>query len=1056
MRTKIKASLYFCTLIISGLFAQENLGNEVAYELSLVNKMLGDEYFQLNQRDSARHYYNQGQNAVKKVDPDEKLISPESLELLERDIEYRQKLLESHFDFWGVNASGKPTNPVQAYSNLKKNIDKLQEVYREITLIYNEVEDNEDQLSQAEAQATWNQYTRERFEIDESRFQLIRDFQEKTIDESNARLEDIINRQKQIDLESNQNRAAISNAVASMNDAILQGVKQVAGLPPEFEAIDPTTDRSLEERMLNTGLAMLGDESSVLSQQFGEVSTHLQEFRKIYTYTDSLYDHFENVKEIGKQINDALQKPTLNGLLELGTTIYSQLPEEAQELWRSAVLTSKPVGLLIELSEGSEELKKAVASELGALIGDAEELEALLTQYIDEHSDEASALYNGFLKELNGASLSVSGQEVVIETIIRNWPRAFLQQSDNRFVQYLKEKLQIATIPQLRERLKSTTISELPEISFSNGQLTVSEPPLSLDLMNYLNLPRESPAETGAEQLKTELKRVVGRLKVAQQDLLDQVIAKLPVLNIEQLIGEYLPLSGGQVSSSSKESLFSNITSRLNAETKKEVLGQMASLQVGSEFVSDNIDKTSNMPANPKSYSVPRSDRGDQLMEMAMAGALNYLAPGATAALQVWDKFNEVEGLVQKQNRLMSELKELTIEQLQMESRLDNARLQLGIATLEQEVAVLMQRAAKSQYDIYTSQLVRNVNRITARRAKIGLRLSYYYYLAEILRRDYYILDKSSQLWFDSRIEDLIRSNPQNLRYALDEDILLFNWLDRSIETQRGKLDSLTVHWERLAQLISDNCDFCKEHEQTTKVQQTHSIKLSELVPAYQWEAFLEWKNSTLEYDFDLYFSISPQLELINKKHHNIRVVRVRIGAMGPQGSIPLLGHFVLEHPGISWDFGGVEPEVEYLKIKPSSSLSDGYNSAGAPAGNYPRAFDLEELINRWNTENGRSLRPFEGYGLYTIWKLELAKTADIANVDDVYLRFAYQYLLEEERPKEAPYKVVLTLESGLEVEIENSRLETIGNRATIDKFLTSKVMGSDLLQSHEIKHIQK
>lgn len=1037
--------------------AQENLGNRICYEIALLDKMIADEHFMISEKDSALFYYKEAENYIKTVDPDGQIVYKSYIELLNKDINYKQQLIKNRFDFYGVSASGKPHNPIRAYQDLKTNIESLKNVYNDISTLYENIEESKDKLTEAEAKSEWNNYQQQTFEIDESRLNLLKEYQNKVISQSKSRMSYIHERQKELDNQSTQNRTAISNSVVSLNETIIQGIKIASGLPPELSTLDPSG--SLEDNMMNIGIAMIYDENSPLFNQFGEVSKELNEFRKIYYYADSIYSKLKDYEKILKHIDQTLKKPTFDKLMDLGGMIYQELPPAEQQMWKTNLIELKPMALLLDVSNESQTLKSAIINELSSILGNTNEIEALLIQFIDANGNEAKTIYLNYLKEINNIELKDNSLEIIIETIIRNWPKAFLDKSNIDLIEYAKLEFGVANIPQLCEKLNTFKMEDLPALKIENGILTSKTPSLSIDLKEYLNIPSENTIESSSAALKNELTQFINDIGKAQNEVLNLAMKQIPVFDIEIFIGKYFTALEGNASQELKNNFFTNVIEKMPTEEKNIVFEKMVNIQIGSEFFEANASKSVDQHLVNENLHSKESEKGNQLMNMAFSGALTYLSPGVAIALNIWNKVNEIEGLVDKQNKIVSEFKQLTVEQLQLEDKLENARVQLGVSQAEQEVAILMQKASREQYEIYNQQMAQKLKYINKNRAKISIRLGYYYYIAEILRRNYYVLDKSLQTWFNTTIFDMVQSNPQNARFSLDQDILLFNWLDRNIETQRGKLDSLTMHWDKIGQLINDNCDLCKENSVTLLSQQTETIKISEVVPNYMWNEFLEWKKSMFDNDFKFYFSLTPSMKLLGRRQANVRILMVRIaGVQNNQGTlkpVPIGNKFSLEHLGMSWVFINGKLTQDYMVAHRNSSLFSGYNSENLPQQitpyNWPRSFNLDELQIKWSTIGGINDRPFEGYGFYANWELELENSPINKALDDVYLRFAYHYVEEDAFKTERDYDIVFIMNSGLEVSINKGELETIGNQRMVDQFLSKVTTNSDIYKQHKI-----
>src|SRR5690348_4417906 len=100
-------------------------------------------------------------------------------------------------------------------------------------------------------------------------------------------------------------------------------------------------------------------------------------------------------------------------------------------------------------------------------------------------------------------------------------------------------------------------------------------------------------------------------------------------------------------------------------------------------------------------------------------------------------------------------------------------------------------------------------------------------------------LDRALATWVGDpnqergHITSEIRGDPDWARYALDSEILLYTWLDRSMEGQRLDIKALVTHWQRLAELAKRTCQthHCDGPERVVgEVGNTDEISIVELL----------------------------------------------------------------------------------------------------------------------------------------------------------------------------------------------------------------------------------
>lgn len=307
-----------------------------------------------------------------------------------------------------------------------------------------------------------------------------------------------------------------------------------------------------------------------------------------------------------------------------------------------------------------------------------------------------------------------------------------------------------------------------------------------------------------------------------------------------------------------------------------------------------------------------------------------------------------------------------------------------------------------------------------------------FFYYAERLREEYDALDWSLALWAGTqrgtrgKIAELIRSDPNNLRYAMDSQIHLFDWLNRDVEEQREDLQALTVHWLETTALADGICNqlACKSAgtQSQFELQRTSIIRVSQLLTAGDLQALKNWQAAKSNTSIDLWFLIHPSANLIPPQHENARIVDLQIGGLTQSPGVapqPVnLSRFELTHPGISYiAIGG----KIYRDTQPPKS------STSAQA---PHSLDLSLLKSRWTSSIPVAYDSrFEGYGPFTLWHLRLDPDETNYTAADIGLQITYQYFTEASVPR-SPY-VTAELDAlfkGVSVTLPPRLISTLGN----------------------------
>ncbi len=1052
-------AVLLCCLFTAGLvrMAEAQSGsasvNYFQYQTVLVDKMLADEYFMSDKPDSAKIYYERAGEELKDLVLDGTNVPVEFANLLKKEVEFRLMLISNHLDFWGSEFGAVPYNPIIAFNETKLLLKDFEDVYREIEILYERIDDDRDIIDQATLRSEWNRYHKGAHEINERRLKLIEDFEDKVISEAEVQISYYIERQKQLDQESKSNISEIDLTQDKLNKSLTQAVMQSAGVPPSLAQLDP--NNSLEENLLQVGKTMLSDPDSPLYTEFGDLSETLNDAYDLYLSADSIYQKIEDAKELASNVDQFIRKPTFDGFLRIGQQVYSELPPETQEEWKAVIVESKPVQLLFELSDESKELKASLVAAIREQMNDVERFEEILLDIIDAGEMEAQVLLKGVLAEIASINLNADARKDVLNIIVRNWPKAFIRKGNSDFVDKLKQELGVPTEDELKARLMQAGIRNIPSLRIENGTIYLSDLAEGISIQEVLKIPSTRDIERASGQVKDELKRLIRDVRGAQAEILEVVMNEFPVFDIEQQLDAFF----GNNPDNKKKELFDGAIAKLPSNDRDEVLKMAACTDAGARLVAAVPENVRNPEVSEQITSAANASNGDAAMNMLVGAGLNYLAPGAGVALSLIDQFASLEVLFEKQEAINREMNQLTAKLIETENLLSRSRKKLGVAKAEAQMSVLMQRAAKSQVEGNDAIMVRKLGQLTQTRAKIGVRLSYFYYLAEELRSAYYKLDQSTRIWYGVPVLDLIRENPQNYRYAMDEDVLLYNWLDRDIEGQRVNIDSLVYHWKFLVSAISQNCTACRAGVEQLNVQESGGIQLSEILPESEWKRFEQWKASGLG-DLQLRFDLSPGSEIINPDFNNVRVVDVRIGGVRKEnnGQVPvsLEGFFSLIHPGIAWIYENGTPSEDLMIFKESSVISDGYKNqlpAQANNNNWPARFG-DEPRNRWNVPGGTALSPFEGYALYTIWTLELKNTAQNRSLDDIWLRFAYQFGDKGDTGLKRNYQVHLITASGMTVMVPDNQLRFFSDVAQVEDYFQKFIEGNALFTEYKINKL--
>ena len=136
-------------------------------------------------------------------------------------------------------------------------------------------------------------------------------------------------------------------------------------------------------------------------------------------------------------------------------------------------------------------------------------------------------------------------------------------------------------------------------------------------------------------------------------------------------------------------------------------------------------------------------------------------------------------------------------------------------------------------------------------------------------------------------VVQMIKSDPRNLRLALDPQIHLFGWLDRQGEATRTDVDRLMLHWRQLVRLSKDLCQTqgCTPGAgRLGQAAQTKLLHLTELVPQGEVLRFRRWQEGSSDERFRTRILMHPALEGFPPAYRNLRFIDLRAGWLGAGG----------------------------------------------------------------------------------------------------------------------------------------------------------------------------
>lgn len=451
------------------------------------------------------------------------------------------------------------------------------------------------------------------------------------------------------------------------------------------------------------------------------------------------------------------------------------------------------------------------------------------------------------------------------------------------------------------------------------------------------------------------------------------------------------------------------------------VLDDLAKVQAGLAAANEANaqSRQAALDAGAPADAQPGSPPGS-LEEAYLTAALNAAFPGAGVAVNV------VKGFLTSMDALdqMKEAGQKIQAAAEAESRFMDLTHKNEVAQeiigQETQLALQILKVRDLQLALYSAKSESLQASEAQRRERAQIRLPLFFLTLEQLRESFDLLDVAIQRWagFEASpsgaIADLIRTDPQNIRYATDSSIHLFTWLGRAGEGTRTDIDAALVHWEQLVRLAEDSCKVvgCDiGGVVTSEVRQTRPLDMRDMMTAQDRARFSRWRecfrkrpenpDESCKDQPDTFAAVvRPRGAQIytSSADYNLRVVEIRAGYGSPED----LGQFgerlniahglTIRHPGVSTVLNRHgRPLVEYLMPHSSQSFD-----RIAP-------FDLAELGLRWNRAEPPQRRGFEGYGLLSDWLILLDAASFMRQGNETaFLRFAYHAMRRDNAMTEA------------------------------------------------------
>lgn len=1019
------------------------------------------------------------------VDEDPEGPARNRINLLAKDIEFRTELLSIGEDFWGGSITGAPSIPPVHLAAMTSLLSQLEGLAKEVREIEGRLDDKALKALELSSQAASAEGDIRASLPSADRIDILRRQAEQRVTTATAQIGLIQARQKEIEGEQTRLSAQIDSLSAGINKALVTAIGNYLGVPPEIQSV--AGGGSVEEafksyvgaqagELLNdpdllTSFGGVGQSAALYVQRVQEVKREVEGYVK---KAEEVRSTIEKSKGYVEDFKAVLRHPTAENLTRIGSKVFEQVakgsPEHAAKLRRGFCLIverQKPIAALLEQAREpgilSDKIRGGVVEGLRQLPGFDGRVRDYLRIVIAEVSPGRRVSWIADLLR-RGGEVRLPPEQAdqlktqLVRSIAELWPRTVIAKMPDhhrrRLLNELRRRFGVGSQEELVDRIQEIAIPRLA-VHVDRISITIGD-----DVYPVVEWPEMTQALLELQAFEIEIGKVQPRLeaavsRLADADALRETIAKeilrqIPFgtleKEVEQLRGR--ALESKKVWDGTLAHMGETIGADCNANDETAI-GGLVAMQAGARMAVEIGEaraaavkyekgappQTGGTHKFPDGSGIDGASGQEGAMEREIAlRALDAAFPGAGAAaglaIKVFQGMQETRELGRKMRELTEESIRLTQTEIQLLATIDSTRVAIEVNRLDGELSEIKRSAALAQYDALTRAGQKAGAQTLVGLSLIQRRQPLIFYIAERLRQEYDLLDRSIALWGPQggttrdAIRQLIENDPQNIRLALDSDIHLFQWLDRSEERVRTDIDRVLTHWRQLHRIVSDVCDrvgCLPGQSRLGQVQQTALIDVCTLMAPSDCRHFRDWlhQNPRVEHRGDEPFS--AQLSFSLDSSHvpanllNVRVVDIRLGAYarrakGTTGrSEPLrLNSIQLLHPGVAF----IRQPDGYVREAMSPSETTSFD--------WPEPFDIEALGSRWNVGARSSRRLFEGYGLITGWRFAVTRSPSIANLDSdaenseaatpapdlrsgVFIRVAYSYYLPPPRADADP-----------------------------------------------------
>lgn len=1005
-----------------------------------------------------------GENVTEPPDP-ARLRS----DMLAKDVEFRTELLAIGEDFWGGSLTSAPSIPPLHLTAMTSLLNQLEILAKEVREIEGRLGDMALQGLELSAQAAVAEGEIRGTLPSSDRIAILRRQAEQRVSVAATQIRLVQERQKQIEKEQTQLSAQIDAQSAQINKMLVSAVGSYLGVPAELQSVanGGKVEDAFRSYVASQAGPLLADKEILAS--FGSISEsaalyaeRVQEVRQEIEGTvrrvEEVRGHIERGKRYAEDFKAIVRQPTAEGLARIGMRVLELPGSDGAALRRSfceLVDRQKPVAALLEQARlpgaVSDRIRDGIIEGLRHLPSVNARLGDHVGELVTAIAPARRAAWLADLLQRSGSLQFPSDRADAVKTELARiaaelWPRTLIGRlPDHHHAQLLKElgaRLGIGSEEELVDRIREVAV---PRLTVRLDQITLTVGASVYPVAAWPDMARLVAAapgfEVAAADVQVRLETAVARL--LREDALRDTIAKeimrqIPFGTLER---EVESLRGrAQETKQVWDRALASAGETIGADCavpKGGAVERLVQMQVGSRTAVEVAEArgaavrldaaaptAAPAPVPPTAPGGGGAGQSGALEREIALQALNAAFPPAGAvaglAIKVFGSMQETKELGRMMRERTEESNRLLQTEMQLQATIEAARVAVEVNRLDGELSEIKRAAALAQYDALTRASQTAGTQTLAGLAMIQRRQPLIFYLAERLREEYDMLDRAIALWGPAgqtvrdTIRRLIEEDPRNFRLALDSDIHLFQWLDRSEERVRTDIDRIVGHWRQLHRLVSDLCDRigCQPGQSRLgHVQQSAMIDVCALMAPSDCRQFRHWLREGAGAGrqgpdmFSTQLIFPSDAGYVPRHLLNVRVVDVRLGGYarpaehGAGGELLRVNSFQLLHPGVS-----------FIR-QPNGYAREALGPGETGTFDWPEPFDLEALGTRWNRGARTSRRFFEGYGLLTTWRLLVTRSPALDRLDTdaeaadgvrlpgdlksgVFIRFAYSYHL--------------------------------------------------------------